>query len=105
MTAAESILWERLRAGKLRHIHFRRQQIIDGYIADFYCHAAGLVVEVDGPSHSASVEYDEQRDRAMTERGLLVIRVTNEEVFGDPAVVVRRILMAARERVPTAPTP
>jgi very-short-patch-repair endonuclease len=48
MTPAESKLWQRLRAGRLEGFHFRRQQIIGGYIADFYCHAAGLVVEVDG---------------------------------------------------------
>jgi len=50
MTPAEKILWEELRANKLG-VHFRRQQVIAGFIVDFYCHRAGLVVEVDGDIH------------------------------------------------------
>ena len=37
MTPAEKILWEELRAKKLG-VRFRRQQIIQGFIVDFYCH-------------------------------------------------------------------
>ena len=46
MTPAEKILWHELRANKLG-VHFRRQQVIQGFIVDFYCHKAQLVVEVD----------------------------------------------------------
>ncbi len=53
MTAAEKILWSCLRANWLDGWHFRRQQIIAGYIVDFYCHSARLVVEVDGEIHQA----------------------------------------------------
>ena len=49
MTPAEKMLWGELRANKLG-IHFRRQQIIEGFIVDFYCHKASLVIEVDGES-------------------------------------------------------
>ena len=47
MTPAEKLLWQELRANKLG-VHFRRQQIIVGFIVDFYCHKAALVIEVDG---------------------------------------------------------
>jgi very-short-patch-repair endonuclease len=47
MTPAEKLLWNELRANKLG-VHFRRQQVIAGFIVDFYCHKVGLVVEVDG---------------------------------------------------------
>ena len=47
MTPAEKILWEELRANRLG-VHFRRQQVIAGFIVDFYCHKSALVVEVDG---------------------------------------------------------
>ena len=50
MTPAEKILWQELRGNKLG-VHFRRQQVIAGFIVDFYCHKAGLVVEVDGDIH------------------------------------------------------
>ncbi|MBK9210147.1 MAG: DUF559 domain-containing protein [Anaerolineales bacterium] len=49
MTPAEKILWEELRRNKLG-VHFRRQQVIERFIADFYCHSASLVIEVDGDS-------------------------------------------------------
>jgi very-short-patch-repair endonuclease len=51
MTPAEKILWQELRANKLG-VHFRRQQVIAGFIVDFYCHKAGLVIEVDGDIHN-----------------------------------------------------
>ena len=35
MTKAEKVLWERVRANRLDGFHFRRQQIIDGFIVDF----------------------------------------------------------------------
>ena len=50
MTPAENLLWKEVRANKLG-VHFRRQQVIQGFIVDFYCHRAGLVVEVDGDVH------------------------------------------------------
>jgi very-short-patch-repair endonuclease len=51
MTPEERILWERLRRNGLNGIHFRRQQVIDGYIVDFYCQSANLIIEVDGEVH------------------------------------------------------
>ncbi len=50
MTHAETILWNEIRANKLG-VHFRRHQVIAGFIVDFYCHAANLVIEVDGEIH------------------------------------------------------
>ena len=47
MTPVEKILWQELRRSKLGS-HFRRQQVIAGFIVDFYCHSAGLVTELDG---------------------------------------------------------
>ena len=50
-TPAERKLWSRLCAGRLEGIHFRRQEIIEPYIFDFYCHQTALVIEVDGDIH------------------------------------------------------
>ena len=77
MTAAEEVLWKRLKGGALGR-HFRRQQIITGFIADFYCHQAVLVVEVDGPVHDPA--YDAERDRIFTDLGITVMRFTNQQV-------------------------
>jgi len=67
MTNTEAILWLRPRRNGLG-INFRRQQIIDGFIADFYCHEAALVIEVGGPIHDTN--YDAERDRIFTARGI-----------------------------------
>ncbi len=88
MTRAEEILWQELGGNRLGGLHFRRQQVIDGLIVDFYCHAAGLVVEVDGEIHRGRRAYDTERNRALSRRGLKVIHVQNAEVMRDVRAVV-----------------
>ncbi|NEQ28797.1 MAG: DUF559 domain-containing protein [Microcoleus sp. SIO2G3] len=94
MTEEEKILWQHLRANRLNGLHFRRQQIIDGFIADFYCHAARLVIEVDGQIHQQQAEYDAERDRALSARGLRLLRIKNEEVRQNLDSVLARIAKA-----------
>ena len=90
MTPAEKILWEELRANKLG-VHFRRQQVIQGFIVDFYCHRAGLVVEVDGDIHDLRLEEDARREKALSELGLRIVRFRNDEVVRELFDVVERI--------------
>ena len=91
MTPAERLLWERLRGRRLNGLKFRRQQVIDGFIADFYCHAAGLVVEVDGAVHRAQTAYDEQRTQVLKTRDLRVLRLSNDQVVQDIEGALERI--------------
>ena len=88
ITRAESILWMRLRRSGLG-VNFRRQQVIEGFIADFYCHSAALVIEADGPGHN--FEYDAERDRIFTERGIRVLRFQNQDIFEKIGFVLSRI--------------
>jgi very-short-patch-repair endonuclease len=97
MTKEERILWQRLRANRLQGFHFRRQQIIDGFVVDFYCHAAGLVVEIDGEAHQQQIEYDAERDRILSARGLHILRIRNTEVLEDLVGVLARIMAMCRE--------
>jgi very-short-patch-repair endonuclease len=99
MTPEETLLWARLRENRLRGLHFRRQQLIHGFIADFYCHAAGVVIEIDGGVHDEQAEYDAVRDLAFTTLGLLVVRIRNEEVTGNTVGVLHRIATARAERI------
>jgi len=46
------------------------QQVIAGFIVDFYCHKAGLVVEVDGDVHDLQQEEDARREKVLREMGL-----------------------------------
>jgi very-short-patch-repair endonuclease len=78
LTLHERILWRHLHANRLLGVQFRPQQVIDGFIVDFYCHAAALVVEVDGAVHADQQAYDRERDAILAARGLYVLRVTND---------------------------
>ncbi|HEX3147605.1 MAG TPA: DUF559 domain-containing protein [Gemmataceae bacterium] len=94
VTPEEQIIWEVLRANRFHGLRFRRQQVIDGFIADFYCHAAGLVVEIDGPVHDDQAGYDQIRDKVLQARGLVVLRITNDQVRNDIDGVLRKIAVA-----------
>ncbi len=88
MTPAEKILWQEVRAKKLG-VRFRRQQVIAGFIVDFYCHKAALVVEVDGDIHDLQKDEDERRERVLTKMGLRVIRFGNDEVVRELSPTLR----------------
>lgn len=90
MTPAEKLLWQQIRANKLG-VRFRRQQVIQGFIVDFYCHQAGLVVEVDGDIHDLQKEEDERREKVLTEIGLRIVRFGNDEVVRSLSAVVGKI--------------
>ena len=81
MTPAEKILWEYLRAKRFNNLKFRRQQIIEGFIVDFYCHSLGLVIEIDGKIHEKQIEYDRDRDKILSAKDLHILRFTNEQVI------------------------
>lgn len=51
-TPAERTLWKAVRRKQVQGFRFRRQQVIEGFIVDFYCHGARLVIEVDGEIHA-----------------------------------------------------
>lgn len=99
-TAAEKALWRSLRTNRLDGWHFRRQQVIAGYIVDFYCHAAALIIEIDGDVHLSQVEYDQERDAALIALGFRVLRFTNQEVLEKHEEVLEAI---RKNLTPTEP--
>jgi very-short-patch-repair endonuclease len=82
-TDAERILWSELRDHRLNGIGFRRQVPIKNYIADFACHAAKLVVELDGGQHFSdqSERADAARSAVIEARGFRVLRFSNHDVM------------------------
>ncbi|HWH63738.1 MAG TPA: DUF559 domain-containing protein, partial [Ginsengibacter sp.] len=74
-TVAEKILWERLR-GQKEGFKFRRQHIIDKYIADFVCLQKGIVIEIDGNVHQLPevIENDAIRTSRLKDLGFDVLR-------------------------------
>jgi very-short-patch-repair endonuclease len=92
-TPAERELWDLLRGGKLG-LRFRRQQPVGPFIVDFYCAAAGLVVELDGAGHAERQAYDDARTAWLNGRGLTVLRFANAEVLERPHIVHAEIMKA-----------
>ena len=100
-TKAEAILWECLRNKNLTY-KFRRQHIIDIFIADFICIEKKLIIEVDGGYHNTieQKEADEMRTEILNELGFKVIRFSNEEVIENTDNVIEKIT-ATLESLPS----
>jgi len=83
MTPAERKLWHALKAHRFQGLHIRRQVPMGPYVADFVCHAARIVIEVDGSQHGFDrhVERDRTRDAWFTAQGYRVLRFWNAEVL------------------------
>lgn len=90
-TAAERILWQHLRSHRADGLHFRRQHVLRGFIVDFYCRAARLVVEVDGPIHDQQRDADAERDAILIASGYRVLRISNDDVLAHVEDVLARI--------------
>jgi very-short-patch-repair endonuclease len=88
---AEDLLWERLRGSRFHGAKFKRQVPIDRYVVDFCCHAARLVVELDGVQHGWQTPYDDDRTRALENSGFHVLRFANQDVCDDLETVPQRI--------------
>ncbi len=95
-TQAEAILWEGLKTKQLNNYKFRRQHIIDRFIADFVCLKTKLVVEIDGLIHQLpdNIESDRSRTKALEAKGFTVMRFTNDEVLQDINNILHSILYA-----------
>ena len=102
MTSQEVKLWVHLRTWRERGFHFRRQVPRLGYILDFACLPARLVVEVDGGQHGFDLHAarDIERDRRLSEAGFAVLRFWNHEVDRNLQGVLDTILFAAEARTP-----
>jgi very-short-patch-repair endonuclease len=80
-TEAEKRLWQALRSRRLAGFKFRRQVWLSGYVADFYCAEARLVVEADGGQHDGQREHDARRSAVLEREGFRVIRFWNHDVI------------------------
>jgi len=100
-------LWEALRGCRLQGWKFRRQQLMFGYIADFYCEEGDLCVEVDGSAHRNFVaeEYDRFRDAVVRAKGIAIHRVSNQDVFANLPLVLEGILKILGGPCPSRPGP
>lgn len=99
MSPPERKLWVRIRNGRLAGLRFRRQHPIGDYAADFYCHAARLVVELDGDRHRERRAEDAARDAFMRAQGLEVLRLSVSEFERNISAAHDRIEATATARI------
>ena len=106
-TDAERIVWSELRGNRLNGASFRRQVPIGRYIADFVCHAAKLVIELDGGQHFSDEGElsDARRSTVIEAKGFRVLRFSNHDVMTNRVGVLETIATAVAERAPTPPPP
>jgi very-short-patch-repair endonuclease len=101
LTPAERLLWSQLRNRRLDGFKFRCQMWLCGYIADFACPDAKLVVEADGGQHSEAEDYDRRRSEAFAQIGFRTLRFWNNEIFEN----LEGVLTAIREALPSPSHP
>ena len=89
---AEKIMWACLRDRQLNGFKFRRQFPIGRYVADFYCAACRLFVELDGASHFDQEAHDAERTRWLQTQGYRVVRYSNSDVHKYLDAVLNNLL-------------
>ncbi len=101
-THEEELVWEQLRNRQYRNLKFRRQHVVLGFVVNFYCHEQKLAIEIDGKIHEKQKEYDCLRQMLIEEKGILFIRVTNEEINTDINILLQAITNSILERQPAS---
>jgi len=79
MTPPERRLWAALRRNRLG-VHFKRQQPVGPYFADFICQSHHLIIEIDGKTHDFTVEHDQRRADWLESCGYHTLRFSNEHI-------------------------
>ena len=97
MTKEETKLWKLFLCRYKPRFH--RQYVIGNYIADFYCHKAKLVVELDGSQHCTpeEMQYDQKRTEYLQSQGIQVVRLSNLDVMRRFESVCQAIDMAVTQ--------
>jgi very-short-patch-repair endonuclease len=93
-TSAEATLWTLISNKKLQGRKFRRQHSVGNYILDFYCPAEKLAIELDGERHftEQGLTYDKKRDLELSQLGIRVVRIENEDVFKATEATLEKIM-------------
>jgi very-short-patch-repair endonuclease len=104
---AERILWSELRDHRLGGAGFRRQVPIESYVADFVCHSAKLVIELDGGQHFSdeAERKDAVRSAVIEAKGFRVLRFSNHDIMTNRTGVLETIAAAIATRAPTLTLP
>lgn len=77
----EVIFWNHVKQGQIYGLDFDRQKVISNYIVDFYIKKLGLIIEIDGSTHTDSkFIYDRKRENLLRSFGLSILRYQDKDV-------------------------
>jgi len=84
-TEAERRVWFELRDRRFMGLKFRRQHPVAGFVTDFSCFEAKIIVELDGGQHNLepAKEQDNQRTKILQSQGYRVIRFGNNDILSN----------------------
>jgi very-short-patch-repair endonuclease len=91
---AERTLWNHLRDGRLGGARFRRQYLVDIYLADFICPAAKLVIELESTLTPALALHANARRAFFHAQGYQVLRMRDRDVLIETRAVLDTIRQA-----------
>ena len=103
-TRSEQIFWGAVRNRRVAGVKFRRQQVIERFVVDFFAPEQRLVVEIDGGVHRAQQEHDALRERFLNDCGLRVLRFSADDVERKMPDVLETLLETLNSLIP-APSP
>jgi very-short-patch-repair endonuclease len=83
MTKAEKRVWQILRSHGMDGYKFRPQVPFGRYVADFACHEARLVIEIDGGQHEPPAYREDERSQFLQDQGYRVLRFWDNEVMAN----------------------
>ena len=101
-THSEELLWKFLRNRQMLGYKFKRQYSVDQYVIDFYCSEVKLAVELDGASHNSPKrkEYDNKRQKKLEAFGIKFVRISDDELFGNPNKAFEKIEKTIKDLSP-----
>jgi very-short-patch-repair endonuclease len=88
-------------------LKFRRQHSLDPYVPDFFCHEAGMAIEVDGLAHDlgSNPQRDIRRDQWLADRGVRTLRFRALDIRDNLEGVIMMIVEECRARAPAKSPP
>ena len=92
-TLSEVLLWNELKAGKLKKYKFRRQKPLGNFVVDFYCKDLNLVIEIDGSSHIHNELKDIKRQETLEKFNLNFLRFDDIQIKQALNYVIDEILL------------
>ena len=101
MSLPEALLWRAFRT-RPKGYKFRRQHPVGGYVADFACLSARLLIEVDGAAHEFrdQARVDALRQADLERTRFSVLRIAARDVLDNLGGVVQLIVAECEARLP-----